>query len=37
MAKEAVALYQGVAKDLFSPFQAQMTKAFEAASKFKPV
>ncbi|MEQ9684392.1 MAG: phasin family protein [Rhodospirillales bacterium] len=37
MAKDAVALYQGVAKDLFAPIQAQMTKAFEAASKFKPV
>jgi hypothetical protein len=37
MAKEAAALYQGVAKDLFAPIQAQMTKAFEAASKFKPV
>tara|TARA_R110000796_G_scaffold32537_2_gene85113 strand:- start:250 stop:747 length:498 start_codon:yes stop_codon:yes gene_type:complete len=37
MTKDAVALYQGVAKDLFAPIQAQMTKAFEAASKFKPV
>jgi hypothetical protein len=37
MAKEATTLYQGVAKDLFAPLQAQVTKAFEAASKFKAV
>jgi hypothetical protein len=37
MVKEATALYQGVAKDLFAPIQAQMTKAFETASKFKAV
>ncbi|PIW26621.1 MAG: hypothetical protein COW30_14020 [Rhodospirillales bacterium CG15_BIG_FIL_POST_REV_8_21_14_020_66_15] len=35
MAKEAVALYQDVAKDLFAPIQAQVAKAFETASKFK--
>ena len=37
MVKEATTLYQGVAKDLFAPIQAQMTKAFETASKFKAV
>lgn len=37
MAKEAATLYQGVAKELFAPIQAQVTKAFEAATKFKPV
>ena len=37
MVKEATTLYQGVAKDLFAPIQAQMTKAFEQASKFKAV
>lgn len=37
MAKEAVTIYQGFAKDLFAPIQAQFTKAFETASKFKAV
>lgn len=35
LAKETVAVYQGVANDFFKPIQAQMTKAFEEVSKFK--
>ncbi|MEK9671860.1 MAG: phasin family protein [Rhodospirillaceae bacterium] len=35
IAKETVAVYQGIANDMVAPIQAQMTKAFEQAAKFK--
>lgn len=35
LAKETVAVYQGIANDMFAPFQAQVAKAFEQAAKFK--
>lgn len=35
LAKETAAIYQGVAKDMFAPIQAQVAKAFETATKFK--
>ena len=34
-AEKLAAIYQGVANDFFKPLQAQMTKAFEQATKFK--